>query len=66
MNQIIAHVTYLVRDYDEAIAFFADKLRFDILEDTPQGGNKRWVLIRPRGTQETSLLLAKVITPPSK
>jgi catechol 2,3-dioxygenase-like lactoylglutathione lyase family enzyme len=63
MNQIIAHVTYLVRDYDEAIAFFADKLRFDILEDTPQGGGKRWVLVRPHGAKETSLLLAKAVTP---
>lgn len=63
MNQMIAHMTYLVRNYDEAIAFFADQLRFDILEDTPQGDGKRWVLVRPRGTEGTSLLLAKAITP---
>lgn len=63
MNQLIAHVTYLVRDYDEAIAFFADKLQFDLLEDIPQGDGKRWVLVRPRGTGGTSLLLAKAVTP---
>jgi lactoylglutathione lyase len=63
MNQMIAHVTYLVREYDEAIAFFADKLCFDILEDTPQGDGKRWVLVRPRGHTGASLLLAKAVTP---
>ncbi len=63
MKQLIAHVTYLVREYDEAIAFFAEKLLFDILEDIPQEEGKRWVLVRPHGTDGTSLLLAKAATP---
>jgi catechol 2,3-dioxygenase-like lactoylglutathione lyase family enzyme len=63
MNRSITHITYLVRDYDEAIAFFMDKLRFDILEDIPQGDGKRWVLVRPHGANGTSLLLAKAVTP---
>jgi catechol 2,3-dioxygenase-like lactoylglutathione lyase family enzyme len=63
MSQIIAHVAYLVRDYDEALAYFVEKLHFDILEDVPQGGGKRWVVVRPRGGEGTSLLLAKAATP---
>jgi catechol 2,3-dioxygenase-like lactoylglutathione lyase family enzyme len=63
MSQIIAHVAYLVRDYDEALAYFVEKLHFDILEDVPQGGGKRWVIVRPRGGQGMSLLLAKAATP---
>ncbi|HRQ22161.1 MAG TPA: VOC family protein [Anaerolineales bacterium] len=63
MSQIIAHVTYLVRDYDEALAYFVEKLHFDILEDVPQGDGKRWVIVRPRGGEGMSLLLAKAVTP---
>lgn len=63
MSQSLAHLTYLVRDYDEAIAYFAEALKFDILEDTPLGDGKRWVLVRPRGGIGASLLLAKAATP---
>jgi len=63
MSQIIAHVTYLVRDYDEALAYFVEKLHFDILEDVPKGDGKRWVIVRPRGGEGMSLLLAKAATP---
>lgn len=63
MSQSLAHLTYLVRDYDEAIAYFAERLKFDILEDTPLGDGKRWVLVRPRGGAGASLLLAKAATP---
>jgi catechol 2,3-dioxygenase-like lactoylglutathione lyase family enzyme len=62
MTQSIGHVTLLVRDYDEAIAFFTDALGFELLEDTPQGDGKRWVLVAPSGGG-TSLLLAKAATP---
>ena len=51
-------VSLLVRDYDEAIAFYAGKLGFDLSEDTDMGGGKRWVRVTPNGGQ-TSLLLAR-------
>lgn len=43
----IAHLTYLVRDYDEAIAWFTRALGFALAEDTDLGGGKRWVLVEP-------------------
>jgi catechol 2,3-dioxygenase-like lactoylglutathione lyase family enzyme len=55
----IANVTYLVRDYDEAIHFFVDSLGFDLVEDSAlDGGTKRWVRVAPHGAQ-TCLLLAQ-------
>jgi catechol 2,3-dioxygenase-like lactoylglutathione lyase family enzyme len=63
MRQTIAHVTLVVRDYDEAIAFFTESLDFDLIEDTPskdrQGRDKRWVLIAPKNSRSTQILLAK-------
>lgn len=61
MNQSLALITYLVRDYDEAIEFFINTLHFDLIEDTPQEG-KRWVVVKPRGGAGSSLLLAKAST----
>lgn len=55
-------VSLLVRDYDEAIAFFVGKLGFELSEDTDMGGGKRWVRVTPKGGQ-TSLLLARAATP---
>lgn len=55
-------VTFLVRDYDEAIAFFTGRLGFELREDTPLGGGKRWVRVVPRGGG-TGLLLARAATP---
>ncbi len=63
MRQTIAHVALLVRDYDEAIAFFTRSLRFELVEDTDLGDGKRWVLVAPRGARETALLLARAATP---
>jgi len=67
MSQTIGYVTLVVRDYDEAIAFFTRSLGFDLIEDTPskdrQGRDKRWVLVAPRGSSGTALLLAKASTP---
>lgn len=63
MKQSINSVTCLVRDYDEAIDFFTSKLQFDLISDIPLDENKRWVLVRPRGADGTSLLLAKAATP---
>src|SRR5262245_28742341 len=63
MGQSIARVALLVRDYDEAIAFFARSLGFELLEDTPMGGGKRWVVVAPKGNHGASLLLARAATP---
>lgn len=64
MNQFIAHVALLVRDYDEAIAFFTKTLRFVLIEDTyiPEQ-DKRWVLVAPPGSSGTSLVLARPSQP---
>ena len=63
MTPTIGEVALLVRDYDEDLAFFRDRLGFDVLEDTPLGGGKRWVRVAPRGSQGTALLLARATTP---
>ncbi|HEX6372831.1 MAG TPA: VOC family protein [Longimicrobium sp.] len=63
MRQTLAHVALLVRDYDEAIAFFTQTLRFRLVEDAPWEDGKRWVLVAPPGAAETSLLLARAATP---
>ena len=54
-------VSLLVRDYDEAIAFYVGTLGFELSEDTDMGGGKRWVRVTPKGG-ETALLLAKATT----
>jgi catechol 2,3-dioxygenase-like lactoylglutathione lyase family enzyme len=63
MSQKLAAVTLVVRDYDEAIAYFRDKLGFELVEDSPLGGGKRWVVIAPRESTGTHLLLARAGTP---
>lgn len=64
MNQAILHVALVVRDYDEAIAFFCEKLHFMLVEDTYQPEqDKRWVLVAPPGSSGTTLLLARASTP---
>ena len=64
MNQAILHVALVVRDYDEAIAFFCEKLHFTLVEDTYQPEqDKRWVLVAPPGSSGTTLLLARASTP---
>jgi RimJ/RimL family protein N-acetyltransferase/uncharacterized glyoxalase superfamily protein PhnB len=63
MSQILTSVTLLVRDYDEAIAFFTNTLAFTLIENTPLGDGKRWVRVAPRGSTGTSLLLAEASTP---
>lgn len=60
MKQAIAHISLVVRDYDEAIAFYTDKLNFELLEDTYQPEqDKRWVVVAPPGGGGTSVLLAR-------
>ena len=63
MNQSIIHVALVVRDYDEAIAFYTRTLDFILLEDTYQPEqDKRWVVVAPPGSTGTSLLLARAST----
>jgi len=60
MKQSIVHVALVVRDYDEAIDFYTNKLHFTVTEDTYQPEqDKRWVVVTPPGSSGTSLLLAK-------
>jgi len=49
MPQRLALTALLVAEYDPAIAFFTGALGFDLIEDTPQGGAKRWVVVAPAG-----------------
>ena len=60
MRQSIALVSLVVRDYDEALAFFVGKLGFELIEDTyVLEQDKRWVVVAPPGGGETRLLLAR-------
>lgn len=64
MKHTIAHVALVVRDYDEAIAFYTEKLAFTLIEDTYQPEqDKRWVIVSPAGSHGTTLLLARASTP---
>jgi catechol 2,3-dioxygenase-like lactoylglutathione lyase family enzyme len=59
----LAYVTLVVRDYDEAIRYFVDKLGFQLVEDAPRGPGKRWVIVRPADPRSAGLLLARAATP---
>lgn len=60
MQQSIIHVALVVRDYDEAIDFYTNKLNFVLIEDTYQPEqDKRWVVVAPPGSKGTTLLLAR-------
>ena len=63
MSQTIGYVALVVRDYDEALDYFVRVLGFELIEDTPLGNDKRWVLVAPRNSQGTCLLLARAVTP---
>jgi catechol 2,3-dioxygenase-like lactoylglutathione lyase family enzyme len=63
MTQTIGYIALVVRDYDEAINFYTNKLDFALIEDTNLGDGKRWVRVRPPGSTGTDLLLAKAVTP---
>jgi len=64
MKQNIVHIALVVKDYDEAIDFYVNKLRFDLIEDTYQADqDKRWVVVAPPNSQGVSLLLAKASKP---
>lgn len=59
MKQTIGAITLVVRDYDEAIAFYTEKLGFELLEDIELDEGKRWVRVAPKNTDGTALLLAR-------
>jgi catechol 2,3-dioxygenase-like lactoylglutathione lyase family enzyme len=60
MNQNIAHIAIVVRDYDDAIDFYVNKLGFVLVEDSYQPAqDKRWVVVKPKGDGAASLLLAQ-------
>jgi len=59
MNQRIVQLALVVKDYDEAIAFYTQKLGFELVEDTAMSETKRWVVVKPKGESACSLLLAK-------
>ncbi len=64
MMQSIVHVAIVVKDYDEALDFYLNKLKFILIEDTYQPEqDKRWVVISPPGSVGTTLLLAKASKP---
>jgi catechol 2,3-dioxygenase-like lactoylglutathione lyase family enzyme len=63
MNQHIAAISLLVRDYDEAIAYYTQQVGFTLIEDTRLGDDKRWVRVAPPGGTGSCLLLARAADP---
>ncbi len=63
MKQTLAQIAIVVRDYDEAIAWYTRCLGWVLKEDTDLGAGKRWVIIKPPGEEGAGLLLAKAATP---
>jgi catechol 2,3-dioxygenase-like lactoylglutathione lyase family enzyme len=63
MRQHLSLTALVVRDYDEAVAFFVGKLGFELREDTRLDDGKRWVVVAPPGSTESGVLLAKAANP---
>ena len=59
MKQKLAHIAIVVDDYDKAIKYYTEVLKFTLVEDTQLSEKKRWVLVKPTGTDGCNLLLAK-------
>ncbi|HVM93731.1 MAG TPA: VOC family protein [Terriglobales bacterium] len=59
--QTLVYVALVIRDYDEALAFYVDVLNFRLIEDTRLSETKRWVVVAPPGSGGTCLLLAKAV-----
>jgi len=63
LSEALVYATLVVRDYDEAIAYFTRTLGFDLVEDSDRGQGKRWVVVRPAGSRGAGLLLARAASP---
>ncbi|MCG7585994.1 VOC family protein [Photobacterium sp. OFAV2-7] len=64
MKQSLIHIALVVKDYDEAIEFYTQKLKFELVEDTYQPEqDKRWVVVSPPGSNGATILLAKASKP---
>jgi len=64
VKQSIVHIALVIQDYDEAIDFYVNKLKFDLIEDTYQPEqDKRWVVVAPPGSKGVTLLLARASKP---
>jgi catechol 2,3-dioxygenase-like lactoylglutathione lyase family enzyme len=61
MNQYLAHIALVVKEYDEAIDFYCNKLGFELKEDSMMSETKRWVIVQPKGEGSCSLLLARAV-----
>ncbi len=60
MRQSIVHIALVVQDYDEALDFYVNKLKFELVEDIYQPEqDKRWVVVSPPGSNGVTLLLAR-------
>lgn len=55
----LAHIALVIDQYDQAVEYFTNILLFELVEDTKLSESKRWVLVKPKGTTETSILLAQ-------
>jgi catechol 2,3-dioxygenase-like lactoylglutathione lyase family enzyme len=62
LGQHLSLTTLVVRDYDEALAFYVGKLGFEMRDNTRLDDHKRWVVVAPPGSSESGLLLAKAAT----
>ena len=64
MQQNIIYIALVVKDYDEAIDFYVNKLKFELIEDSYQPAqDKRWVVIAPPNSTGATILLAKASKP---
>lgn len=66
MKKYLAHISLVIDDYDKAIAYYTNTLKFILIEDTKLNAEKRWVLIAPSNDAETKILLAKANTEEQK
>jgi uncharacterized glyoxalase superfamily protein PhnB len=67
LKQSIVHSAIVVKDYDEAIDFYVNKLKFDLIQDIHQPEqDKRWVVVSPPGSNGVTLLLARASKPEQK
>lgn len=59
MNRRLVHISVLVDDYDQAIEFYTRKLEFELVADEKINDTKRWVVVKPKGQGDCSILLAR-------